>query len=65
MYWEDKDGNNYGLPSHCVNNPIGDYCYGDGSALHQVERMLNPLVSYQGIVGMNLIKLIGDDYYEL
>lgn len=65
MYWKDKDGNNYELPSHYVNSPIGDYYYGDGNALHQVERVLNPLVRYRGMVGMNLIKLIGDDYYEL
>jgi hypothetical protein len=65
MYLKNKDGNNYELPSHCVNRPIGDYYYGDGNALHQVERVLNPLVRYRGMAGIGLIKSIGDDYYGL
>jgi hypothetical protein len=65
MYWKDKDGNNYELPSHCVNSPIEGCYYGDVGALHQVERVLNPLVCYRGMAGMNLIELIGDNYYGL
>ena len=61
MYWKDKDGNNYELPSHCVNSPIGDYCYSDGSALHQIERMLNPLVRYSGMAGISI--LIEEEFY--
>jgi hypothetical protein len=60
MYWEDKDGNNYELPSHCVNSPIGDYYYGDVGALHQVERVLNPLVRYRGMAGISA--LIGENF---
>ncbi len=61
MYWKDKDGNNYKLPSHRINNSIGDYYYSNGHALHQIERMLNPLVSYSGMVGISA--LIGEDFY--
>lgn len=62
MYWKDKDGNNYKLPSHCTNNSIGDYYYlTDGNTAHQIERMLNPLVSYSGMVGISA--LIGEDFY--
>lgn len=53
MYWEDKDGNNYELPSHCINNSIGDYYYSDGNTVHKIERMLNPLVCYAGMAGMS------------
>ena len=55
MYWKDKDGNNYELPSHYINNSIGDYYYylSDGNITHQIERMLNPLVCYAGMAGMS------------
>ena len=52
MYWEDKDGNKYELPTHCVNSPIGDCYYYDGNTMHQVERVLNPLTTPLGMVGM-------------
>lgn len=54
MYWKDKDGNNYELPSHCINNSIGDYCYCDGNSVHQFEIMFNPLVCYAGMAGMSV-----------
>lgn len=54
MYWKDKDGNNYKLPSHCINNSIGDYYYlSNENTAHQIEKMLNPLVCYAGMAGMS------------
>jgi hypothetical protein len=59
MYWKDKDGNNYKLPSHCVNTSIGDYDYYNVNTMHQIERVLNPLVSPLGMVGMLALNCMG------
>ena len=54
MHWKDKDGNNYKLPSHCINNSIGDYYYlSDRNTAHQNEIMFNPLVCHSGIAGIS------------
>lgn len=54
MHWKDKDGNNYKLPSHCINNSIGDYYYlSDRNTAHKNEIMFNPLVRYLGMAGIS------------
>ena len=63
MYYIGNDGTYYEVPSHCVDSSIGDYYYGDGHALHQIEKMLNPLVGYSGMVGISA--LIGEDFYRV